>query len=160
MLPTAPAKPDDVSPDAPKVAVAEAVSDLYLLVSTDPANKIAPVKLQIIDVDSSKFKRGEMLWFNLTANSVGGQVGSEQLAITPNSRTILKSPAAGSEDYNVNLSFRIPGDERLHPLCETKWLHDPRSRTVLFVIAQNGSRNPRVLGFPDYRDAAEKSEKP
>ena len=113
MLPTAPAKPEDVSPDAPKVAVAETVSDFYLLVSSDPANKVAPVKLQVIDADSTKFKRGEMLWFNLTANSVGGQVGSEQLAMTPNSRTILKSPAAASEDYNVNLSFRIPGDERL-----------------------------------------------
>lgn len=154
LLATAPAKPAEVSPDAPKATVAESVADFYLLVSSDPANKLVPVKLQVIDADAAKFKRGEMLWFNLTANSIGGQVGSEQLAMAANSRTIVKPPAAENEDFNVNLSFRMPGDERLHPLCETKWLHDTRSRKLFFVVSQAGSRIPRVLGFPDYRDAA------
>ncbi|MES2661074.1 MAG: hypothetical protein V4689_20800 [Verrucomicrobiota bacterium] len=156
MLTTAPAKPEEASPDAPKAAIAESLGDFYLLVSSDPSNKIAPVKLQVIDADPAKFKNGQMLWFNLTANSVGGQVGTQKLAMTANSRTILDAPASKSEDFNVNLSFRIPGDERLHPLCETKWQHDSRSRTVLFVINQGGSRVPRILGFPDYREPAEK----
>lgn len=160
LLTTAPAKPEDVAPDAPKATVAESVTDFFLLVTSDPANKTVPVKMQVIDADSSKFKRGEMLWFNLTGNSVGGKVGSEQLAMAANSRTILKSPASGSEDYVVNLSYRMPGDERLHPLCETKWLHDTRSRTLLFVVNQPGSRTPRVLGFPDYREPEEKKKEP
>ena len=154
LLATAPAKPEEVTPGAPKATVAESVTDFYLLVSSDPANAVVPVKLQIIDADSAKFKRGEMLWFNLTANSIGGQVGTEQLAMAANSRAIVKSPALKNEDYNVNLSFRMPGDERLHPLCETKWLHDTRSRKLFFVVSQADSRVPRVLGFPDYRDAA------
>lgn len=160
MLTTAPAKPELVSPDAPKAPVADGVNDIYLLVSSDPANKVAPVKIQIIDVDSTKFKRGEMLWFNLTPNSVGGQLGSEQLAMTPNSRAIIKPPASGNTDYQVNLSFRMPGNERLYPLCETKWQHDTRSRTLFFVVAQEGDRTPRVLGFPDYRDEAAKKDDP
>lgn len=160
ILAAAPAKPEEASPDAPKALVAEAVTDFYLIVSSDPANKIVPVKLQVIDADSSKFKRGEMLWFNLTPNSIGGQLGTEQLAMAANSRVIVKSPASKNEDYNVNLSFRMPGNERLYPLCETKWLHDTRSRKLFFVVAQAGNRTPRVMGFPDYRTAEPKEEAP
>lgn len=158
MLSTAATKPDDVPKEAPKATVAESVIDFYLLLSSDPANEIAPVRLQVIDVNSANFKRGEMLWFNLTENSIGGQLGSEQLAMTPQSRRIVKPPARSDENYNVNLSFRMPGNERLYPLCETKWLHDSRSRTLFFVISQDGSRTPRVLGFPDYREAEDKAQ--
>ncbi|MES2922769.1 MAG: hypothetical protein V4819_14540 [Verrucomicrobiota bacterium] len=160
MLTTAPAKPEAVSPDAPKAAIPEAMAEFYLLVSNDPANKIAPVKLQIIDADPAKFKKGQMMWFNLTPNSVGGQVGTENLAMAANSKTILNAPAAKNGDYNVNLSFRTPGDERLNPLCETKWQYDAGTRTVLFVISQEGVRIPRVLGFPDYREPEETNAKP
>jgi hypothetical protein len=54
----------------------------------------------------------------------------------------------------------MPDNDRLYPLCETKWQHDTRSRTVVFVVIQQGTRTPRVLGFPDYREPPEKSEKP
>jgi hypothetical protein len=152
--------PASASPGAPKAELAAAVVDSYLLVSSDPSNKYVPVRMQVIDAGSTVFKPGEMLWFNLTKNSVGGKVGGEQLSMTPNSRAILKAPAGGNEDYNVNLSFRQPGNERLHPLCETKWLHDPRSRTLVFVFGQDGTRTPRVVGFPDYRTSPEKTSTP
>lgn len=160
LLTTAPLKPEEVSPDAPKAAVPAAMTDFYLLVSSDPANKIVPVKLQVIDADATKFRPGQMLWFNLTPNSVGGQVGTEQLAMAANSRTVMNAPASKNEDYNVNLSFRMPGNEVLYPLCETKWRHDPRSRSVLFVIPQAGSRSPKVLGFPDFREPEKKEGQP
>lgn len=152
LLPAPPAKPADASPDAPHTRVAESVGDFYLLVSPDPANKVAPVRLQVIDANAAKFRTGQMLWFNLTSNKVGGQVGSRQLAMEPNSRTILDPPADKNDNYPVNLNFRIPGDERLFPLCETKWLHDPSSRTLFFIVSQPGSRTPRILGFPDHRE--------
>ena len=152
MLPAPPTTPEEVSADAPGATLAESVSDFYLLVSSDLSNKIAPVKLQVIDVNPANFKKGEMLWFNLTANNVGGQLGSQQLSMAPRSRAIVKSPTSASEDYNVNLSFRMPGNDQLYPLCETKWQHDIRSRRLIFVINQDGNRTPRVLGFPDYRE--------
>lgn len=160
MLTSIPAKPEDVSPEAPKAAVAEAISDFYLILSSDPANKVAPVRMQIIDADASKFKAGQMLWFNLTSNSIGGQIGTETLAMKANSQVVLNAPASGSSDYNVNLSFRIPGSDLIYPLCETKWQYDPRSRTVQFVVVQEGSRTPRVMGFPDYRDPEKKAGQP
>ena len=161
MLPAPPADPKAVSPEAPKAALGEAVTDFFILVSSDPSNNITPVKMRIIDVSGSKLPRGHMLWFNLTPNTVGGQVGSRKLVSQPNSRTVLGAPASATEDYQVNLNFRMPGNEHLYPLCETKRLHDPSSRTLFFIVAQNGSRTPRILGFPDQRDEEEgKKAKP
>jgi hypothetical protein len=160
MLSAVPAKPEDVSPDAPKASIPEAMTDLYLLVSSDASNKIAPVRMQVIDADSSKFKKGQMLWFNLTPNSVGGKLGSETLAMKPNSKVIVNAPASNNEDYPVILSYRAPGDDRLNPLCETRWQHDTGARSIFFVIAQEGSRLPRILGFPDRREIGEKAPQP
>jgi hypothetical protein len=157
---TAPVKdPDSVPAGAPSVTVAAAVEDFYLLVTSDPDNKVAPVRMQVIAVGSGKLKPGQMLWFNLTENAVGGTIGTETLAIRPKSRLVLDSPASGNTDYTVNLSYRIAGDERLYPLCETQWLHDPRSRSLAFIITNQGVRAPRILVFPDYREK-EKKEKP
>ena len=50
-----------------------------------------------------------------------------------------------------------PGQQRAEPLCETNWSHDPRSRSVYFVV-ETGGILPRILGFPDFRQP-EKKEK-
>jgi hypothetical protein len=158
LLPTPPDDPAKVPPGAPGVAVAAGVTDFYLLVTSDPANTIAPVRMQVINAGADKLKSGQTLWFNLTKNPVGGILGSEKLVIQPNSRVTLDPPSTGNRDYPVNLSFRIPGNERLYPLCETRWRHDPRSRSVAFIITENGHRSPRVMVFSDYREPP--SEKP
>lgn len=152
LLPSAPLKPEEVAPGAPKAAIAAGITDCYLLVSSDPANKVAPVRLQVIDADGTKFRKGQMLWFNLTTNSVGGQLGSRQLAMAANTRTIVESPVAKDGEYNVNLSFRLAGSDQLYPLCETKWTHESNSRSVFFIVMEPGSRAPRILGFPDFRE--------
>ncbi len=150
-------KDQPVNPAAPSVAVAETVGDFYLLVSPDPANKAVPVRLQVIDATADRFKVGQMLWFNLTANDVGGQVGTQKLAIKARSKVILDRPADKAGDYGVNLSYRMTGKEALYPLCETRWIYDPTSRIVLFIINEPGNRTPRVLGFPDHREETGKN---
>jgi hypothetical protein len=155
MLTTAPTKPEDVSPGAPKAIIPEAMMDFYLLIITDSTNKIAPVKMQVIDADSTKFKKGQMMWYNLTGNSVGGQVGSEKLAMKANSRLILNAPAPTTEEYNVKLSFVRSGESQFNPLFEGKWTHDTRTRTILFVFSDGGAKSPRILGFDDYREPTE-----
>ena len=109
--------------------------------------------MQVVDADAAHFKPGQMLWFNLTQNKVGGIVGTRKLAINPNSRLILDAPASSLEEYHVNIQFVAPGKERPEPLCETNWFHDPRSRNVLFILQPLGSIVPRIQGFPDFRDA-------
>lgn len=138
---------------APVVGIASSIRDFYLIVSSDPANQVAPVKMQVVDADAANFKPGQMLWFNLTQNKVGGIVGTRKLVINPNSRQILDAPASRLEEYHVNIHFVAPGKERPEPLCETNWSHDPRSRSVLFILQPQGSNIPRIQGFPDFRDA-------
>ena len=152
LLPAPPADPAKVAAGAPTVTVAEGTTDFYLLVTSDPANTVAPVRMQVINAGADKLKLGQTLWFNLTKSPVGGTLGSEKLAIQPAARAILNAPTSGNRDYPVNLTFRIPGNERLYPLCETRWRHDPRSRSVAFIITENGHRSPRVMVFPDYRE--------
>lgn len=148
---TPPAIPDG----APKATLTETITDFYLIVTSDPANKIAPVKMQVIHADAADFKRGQMLWFNLTDSKVGGQVGSRKLLLGPNTRLVLDAPATGMEDYHVSIYFQSPGKSVAEPLCETNWSHDPRSRSVFFVLKPANSLIPRILGFPDFREKAE-----
>jgi hypothetical protein len=156
--PPAPAAPGAAIPipaGAPKVAIGEGIGDFYLIVSSDPSNKVAPVKMQVINADSSKFKRGQMLWCNLTRNRVGGKVGSRNLLIEPNSRLILDSPATRMEDYHVNIRYILPGKEQSEPVCETNWPYDPRTRGVFFIVNPPAGLVPRIMGFSDFREAAE-----
>lgn len=152
-----PGDPPVIPTGAPKATLAATISDFYLIISSDPSNKVVPVRIQVVNASATNFKPGQMLWFNLTANKIGGAVGSQKLAIEPNSRIILDAPANKQEDYHVNIKFLPPGKQRAEPLCETSWSHDPRSRSVYFVT-HNGGILPRILGFPDFRQA-EKKEK-
>ena len=159
LLPTAPPPATATSAaavvpaGAPTARIAASIRDFYLIVSSDPANQVAPVKMQVVDADAANFKPGQMLWFNLTQNKVGGIVGARKLAINPNARLILDAPSSRLEEYHVNIHFVAPGKERPEPLCETNWFHDPRSRSVLFILQTPGSVIPRIQGFPDFRDA-------
>lgn len=160
MLPSPPApaaagSPAVIPTDAPKAAIAETVTDFYLIVSSDPANKVTPVRMQVINADAAHFKRGQMLWYNLTDSKVGGLLGSRKLLLQPQSRLVLDAPATGMEDYRVNIHFLPPGKTRPEPLCETIWTHDPRSRSVFFVISPDGSLIPRIIGIPDFRTQEE-----
>jgi hypothetical protein len=157
MLTAPPADGQPPHPAAPSATVPEATGDFYLLLSPDASNKIVPVRMQVIDASADRFKSGQMLWFNLSAHDVGGQVGKQKLALKARSKVVLDPPASAVESYNVNLSFRIAGKDPLYPLCETRWNHDPAARTVLFVVQEPGSRTPRVLGFPDDRVSSGKN---
>lgn len=157
LLPAPPTDPTKIPPDAPSVTVAEGITDFYLLVTSDPANTTAPVRMQIINAGADNLKIGQTLWYNLTKNAVGGTLGTEKLTIQPGARTILAAPTTVSGDYPVKLFYQIPGNDVLYPLCQTMWRHDPRSRSVAFVINENGQRCPRVMVFPDYRESASKN---
>jgi hypothetical protein len=151
LLPAPIDDPAKLSPGAPSIKLPEAVTDFYLLLTSDPSNGIAPVGMQVINAGVDRLRAGQMLWFNLTEHQVGGRLGSEKLAIQPRSTATLDPPAAGATDYPVDLAYRVEGKEQLYPICETKWLHDPRSRSLAFIFAKPGTRTPRVLVFPDFR---------
>lgn len=159
MLPAMPQPKVPLPADAPKATVAEALKDIYLLVASDPANKTAPVRFQVINANVDGFRNGQLLWFNLSPHRIGGKIGSETLNLPPNSKAILNAPATTSGDYNVKIGYVPAGTQQAEPVCETIWLHDPKIKNVVFVLPVPDSRIPRIMGFPDYREAPEKSGK-
>lgn len=158
MLPAPVLNPEQVPPEAPEALLPETTGDCYLILSSDPANKVAPVRIQVVNAAADRFKKGQMLWFNLTANDIGGQIGSEQLRLNPNSRQILNAPASSPSPYRVKIGYVIPAEKILRPICETQWQHNPATRMVMFVFNENGEKVPRVMGFSDFRITA--PEKP
>jgi len=151
LLPAPLEDPAKLTPGAPTAKIPEGVTDFYLLLTHDASNQVAPVKMQVINAGADRLRAGQMLWFNLTEYPVGGRVGSEKLAIRPRSSVTLDPPATGANDYPVDLAYRLPNKDDVYPICETKWLHDPRSRSLAFIFAKPGVRTPRVLVFPDFR---------
>jgi hypothetical protein len=156
LLPGAINDPKKIPADAPKVVVPKGVVDFYLLVTSDKDNKVAPVRMQVINAGADKLKLGQMLWFNLTDLTVGGMVGTEKLLIGPKKRLVLDAPAKGHVNFPVSLSFRITGDKQLYPLCETKWRHDS-GRSVRMTsecrsivgFSSNPWSNPFAIHSPD-----------
>lgn len=142
-----------IPPDAPSVAIPEAIKDCYLLISSDPKNKVAPLRVQMIDADSGSFKAGKMMWFNLSPFEIGGQLGKTNLSIKSNSRIIVEPPAKGVEDYPVRLGYLPATGKRMEPIFSTLWRHDPAARNVIFILMTANSRMPQVRGFVDSRDS-------
>ena len=150
--------PDKLPKLAPAAVVPATTRDCYLIVSADPHNAVAPVRIQVINANAERFSKGQILWFNLSKHIVKGTVGNQKIKLPPQSRRLMKPPANKREQYPIDLSFTISGDKRTHPLCETSWLHDPRSRMVAFVFTEKGRRTPRVLAFPDFRSPPKSDE--
>lgn len=158
LLPKAVLKPEEIPADAPGATIAASVVDCYIVVSGDPANKVVPLRFQVIDAGAEKFRKGQMMWYNLTANPVGGQLGSQKLAMKGQSRTIIDAPAKADEMFDVALSYRVGDDAQFHPICQTKWTHDARSRMVMFVYGGENNTTPQIAGYKDFRMEEKKAE--
>jgi hypothetical protein len=153
---TAPTDLEKIPEGAPSAKITETTKDVYLLLTSNPANEVAPVNVQSVSADSANLSRGQMLWFNLTDKRVGGKVGSETLDIKPLTSARVGEPRLGNGDYPVELYFTIEGDAHLHPLCESRWRHDPRSRSLVFVARNGNRRAPRIYSFSDFREPKKK----
>jgi len=153
LLSAPPVEGQPINPATPGAAVGENIGAFYLLLTADPTNKVVPVRMQVIDASVERFKPGQMLWYNLTGVDVGGQVGKQQVAVKARSKAIVDAPASVHEDYNVNLSYKHAKDGKTYPICETKWLHNPAARTVLFIVTEGDSPIPRVMSFRDNPEA-------
>lgn len=141
---------------APFVLVPAGVTDFYLICTTDPENKVIPVRMRLVNANPDKIGRGEMLWFNLTAKALAGKVGSRDLRLGPQTTLLVKEPATGNENYPIELYFKVEGDDRTHPLIEGQWRHDPRTRSIVFVYDEGKRRAPRIMSFSDFREPKKK----
>jgi hypothetical protein len=151
-------KPEDIPPGSPSVMFGAAMKDIYLIITTDPANSVLPLRMQALNANYDKIRLGEMLWINLTQKHLAGKIGKSSLKLAPNSSMMVSEPASSPEDYPVEIYFRVPDDERTHPLIESQWRHDPRSRSIVFVYNDGRRRAPKVMSFSDFRTQEKKKE--
>ena len=151
-------KLEEIPPGSPEVTVPAATIDFYLLIINDPSNRLMPLRMQVVNANYDKFRLGEMLWFNLTPKHLAGTVGKSSLKLAPNSSALVNEPASKLENYPVEIYFRVPGDERTHPLIESQWRHDPRSRSIVFVFDEGKRRAPKIRSFSDFRILEKKKE--
>lgn len=153
----APTDLKNIPEGAPSVKIAETTQDVYLILTSNPKNEVAPINIQVVSADSTNVSRGQMFWFNLTDKRVGGKVGTEKLDLRPLGSVRVAEPRQGTGDYPVELYFVIEGDSHLHPLCESQWRHDPRSRSLVFIARNGNRRAPRIYSVSDFR-VAERQE--
>lgn len=158
LLPKAVLKAEEIPEGAPGAKISASIGDCYIVVKEDVANKVVPIQFDIIDAGSDKFRKGQIMWFNLSKYPVGGQVGTQKLAMKSPSRVITDAPASGRDTYDVSLSCIFPGDPEFHPICRTTWVHDPNSRMVVFFYGGGQNMVPQFSGFKDFRDAPPKAE--
>lgn len=158
LLPTPPQDPEKLTPGAPSTKVPEAMVDFYLLIISDPTNKVAPVRMQVVNASSEKITKGQTLWFNLTDLTIGGKLGTEKLLINPKGSIVTNAPRNDAGDYPVSIAYHKQGEETSYPICETIWMYDPLSRSLGFIIQQAGAKNPRLMMYPDFRSEPKKPE--
>jgi hypothetical protein len=143
--------PENLPKGAPSVPVPEETADFYLLVFSDPENKVVPVRLRVVGSGPGGQRRGQTLWINLTGHTILGNLGERKLLIASDSSSIVEAPRADEGDYPVSMTYRSEGDDTEKPICETRWMHDPRARNLGVIFAKEGFRAPRLLVFSDLR---------
>lgn len=142
---------EEVPKDSPSVTIPAGTLDFYLLIARDPSNTALPLKMQVVNANSDRIGRGEMLWFNLTAKHLAGTIGRSSLKLPTKKSVVVKEPARKRGNYPVEIYFRVPDDDRTHPLIESQWQHDPRTRSIVFVFDEGKRRAPRIMSFADFR---------
>jgi hypothetical protein len=149
---------EEIPKGTPSVVIPAGTLDFYLLIVRDLSNKILPLRMQIVNANYDKIRLGEMLWFNLTPKYLVGKIGRASLKLPPKKSALVKAPARQRSGYPVEIYFRAPNDDRTHPLIESQWRHDPRSRCIVFVFDEGKRRAPKIRSFSDFRPP--KPEKP
>ncbi len=143
--------PKTVSADAPSVEIPETHSDFYLIISSDPDNKIAPVSIKLVSTANEPLKLGQMLWINLTDKTIAGKIGVQALSLNPDSSETVDAPRSEGGDYPILLNYFIKGNETTYSICETVWQYNPSGRALVVISNTIGRKAPRVSSFSDFR---------
>jgi hypothetical protein len=155
LLPAKVEDPKTISPDAPSVEITADFNDLYLLISSDPDNKITPVKIEAISLDSERFKVGQAMWFNRTDKTIEAKFGDQILSLEPDSSKIIDTPFSSNASPNSGyfsavFTYRAKSDDPFSPITEQQWWYDINSRHVGF-IQNSGGKLPKIYFFRDFR---------
>jgi hypothetical protein len=151
MLASAISDPELLPPQAPVLKIPEGVMDFYIIITPDPENKTLPIKMNLVDTGGGKLKAGETLWYNFTGHRIAAKLGSAQMTIDPQGRTISKDPMPASGYYVAQFAFQANGKGAYAPITEQSWWHDANSRHLGFMYS-SGGKLPKIYFFRDFRD--------
>lgn len=144
---------DSVSkiPDgAPGLEIAEGVEDLHLILSSDPANAVLPVKMELVDVSKDQIRDGGSFWINRTNHAIRSKLGNVTIKLESNENAVCSKPAEESSYYRAEFSFLPKGATEWRIITEQNWWHDQKSRHLGLIMASEAGL-PRVLLFRDFR---------
>ena len=142
--------PENLPTGAPSLNIPESVRDFYILITPDSSNSTFPLKLNMVNVENSKFKEGETLWFNLTNHQIVAQLEGSHLIVPANGQAVSKPPMPQSGYYKAEFAFQPEAKGQLQRITEQQWWHDAGSRHLGF-IANTGGRLPKIYFFRDFR---------
>lgn len=147
--------PEAISPDAPSVEIPAHYTDFCLLVSSDPTNKVAPVKLKAINLETEKFKTGQTLWVNQTDKTIKAKLGEQILSLGPGNSEIVDNPLSKQSEttsgyYKASFTYKAQGEDTFALITEQQWWHDTNSRHLGFVV-DTGGKLPKIYFFRDFR---------
>ncbi len=151
MLASAISDPELLPPQAPVLKIPEGVKDFYIIITPDPENKTLPIKMNLVDTGGGKLKAGETLWYNFTGHRIAAKLGSAQMTVDPQGRTISKDPMPASGYYVAQFAFQANGKGAYAPITEQSWWHDANSKHLGFIY-NTGGKLPKIYFFRDFRD--------
>lgn len=149
--------PKTLPPKSPLLKIPENIRDFYIIITPDPENKELPIKMNLVNTGEGKLKPGETLWYNLTNHRIAAKLGSAEMIIDPNGRSISKDPVPTSGYYTAILRYQADGKGAYAPITEQSWWHDAKSRHLGFMV-NTGGKLPRIYYFRDFRIPKEEQE--
>jgi len=147
--------PETLPPKSPLLKIPENIRDFYIIITPDPDNAELPIKMNMVNTGEGKLKPGETLWYNLTNHRIAAKLGSAEMIIDPNGRSISKDPVPISGYYTAILKYQADGKGAYAPITEQSWWHDAKSRHLGFMV-NTGGKLPRIYYFRDFRAPKEK----
>lgn len=154
IMTTAPiSDPENIRPEYPRVSIPETIQNFYIFLSVDEENKVLPLRMNLINLDSGKFKPGHTLWYNFTDHRIAAKLGQTKMSVDAKGSTISEDPLSERGYYRAEFIFQPQSAGDFRKITEQQWWFDAKYRYVGF-IADRGGRLPRIYFFRDFRSSA------
>ena len=140
--------PENFPKGAPTVTIPAKMTDFYLVVVSDPKNKIFPVRMLLVDASYGELNAGQTLWINFTNHGIKAKLGNEPLMIPAKAKVVGKAPLRASGYYKATFLYQPDSKSKFLPVMKKSWWFDATSKNLGFIIS-NGAKLPKIFMFRD-----------
>lgn len=140
--------PESFPKGAPIVKIPAKVTDCYLIVVSDPQNKILPVRILLVDSSDGQLKAGQTLWINFTNQNIAGKLGKETVKIPAKSKVVSDAPLRKSGYYLASFLYQPNSKSKFLPVMKKSWWFDATSKHLGFIVS-TGGKLPKIFTLRD-----------